>query len=467
MLCFFVNTNAAVSCTVNKHSFLTNTDTSVSSAIQAQLAYHQQGLYYPQSVDRFYKQNGYKLAWIAPDTVKTHASEAMLLLDCVLQFGLKYADYHPKELTYEKLNLLTQKSDKQSNSEKAGFDMMLTDALITYINHLHYGKLNPVFPAAKIDSGDINGFDASTILTNALEQKNFDFMSVVLSVQPQSAAYKKLQYYLYLYPGLYTGDCYEIPDSTVRKIAVNLERMRWISSDEKTYIEINIPSYSLKFQQPDTLYRFKVIVGKPGTPTPTLQSAISYFTTAPEWKVPQSIFRKEILPRALKDIDYLENNHIAIYDADGNYIEATRNKLLKVKENVEKYHARQSSGCGNSLGLIVFRFPNIYDIYLHDTPEQMLFKKQARAYSHGCIRVEHAEKLADLLLKNEGANSKITILHKAVTAYQHKRFILKTPVSIKVTYFTCEVEKGILITYPDIYSLDKSLETALYNIEQP
>jgi len=77
-----------------------------------------------------------------------------------------------------------------------------------------------VFPAAKIDTGDINGFDASTILTNALEQKNFDFMRVVLSVQPQSATYKKLQYHLHVLTGLYTGDCYEIPGSAVRKIAV-------------------------------------------------------------------------------------------------------------------------------------------------------------------------------------------------------------------------------------------------------
>ena len=33
-------------------------------------------LYYPHSVERFYKKNGYQLVWIAPDTVKTHASEA-------------------------------------------------------------------------------------------------------------------------------------------------------------------------------------------------------------------------------------------------------------------------------------------------------------------------------------------------------------------------------------------------------
>ncbi|HEY8780645.1 MAG TPA: L,D-transpeptidase family protein [Mucilaginibacter sp.] len=444
--------------------FPATTDTSLSMAIQVQLSTQKKDLYYPLSVERLYKQSGYKLLWIAPDTIKTHASEAMLMLDCVLQFGLNYADYHPQYLTYEKLNLLTQKFSKQNDSEKAAFDIMLTDAMITYINHLHYGKLNPGYPADKIDQGGDSGFDAGIILSNALKQKRFDFMKVALGVQPQFTAYKNLQYHMYLLAGLYTGDCYDTPDSVIRKIAINMERLGWINSREQTYIDINIPSYTLQFHQPDTTYRFKVIVGKPQTPTPTLQSTISYFTTAPEWKVPKKIFVKEILPRALKDISYLGNNHYSIYDYKGNYIRVNKVNLLAVRQNPGNYYARQSSGCDNSLGLIVFRFPNVYDIYLHGTPEQKLFKKEERALSHGCIRVEQAEKLAGLLLKNDRAYNQIAVVNKAIAAYQTKTFTLKKSVPIKVTYLTCEVKKGELVIYKDIYNLDKSLEMALYNM---
>ena len=203
-------------------------------------------------------------------------------------------------------------------------------------------------------------------------------------------------------------------------------------------------------------------MGKPETPTPTLQSAISYFTTAPEWRVPKSIFTKEILPKAIKDSTFLENNHYAIYDRQGNFLEPTHQQLIDVSKHSSLYYARQSAGCDNSLGLIVFRFRNVYDVYLHDTPEQKLFKAADRAFSHGCIRVEHAKELATLLLTNDGAKAQIKAMRNAIAAYQTKDFKLHTQVPIKITYLTCEMHEGELILHPDIYNLDKSLELALY-----
>lgn len=169
VLSFSINCLDANSPIIIKNVITATADTSISAAIQAQLTIHKNDLDYPLSVERFYKQSGYELLWIAPDTVKKHASEAMLMLDCVLQFGLNYADYHPQYLTYERLNLLTQKFSKQSNSAKAAFDITLTDALITYINHLHYGKLNPDYSADRIDQGNVLGFDAGAILNIALK----------------------------------------------------------------------------------------------------------------------------------------------------------------------------------------------------------------------------------------------------------------------------------------------------------
>jgi hypothetical protein len=108
MLYTFAHANAVISCANLRPQFFRNADTSRSGAIQSQLVSHKKGLYCPQSVDRFYEQNGYNLVLIAPDTVKTHASEVMLMLDCVLQFGLNYADYHPPvktSIVFMRLNL--------------------------------------------------------------------------------------------------------------------------------------------------------------------------------------------------------------------------------------------------------------------------------------------------------------------------------------------------------------------------
>ncbi len=439
-----------------------NPDTLLSSEIRSQVNGRALGLYYPQSVKRFYELNHFGSAWIKTQKETGPTWEAMLMIDCVLQFGLSHADYHPDELLYSRLHVILEQPDRVRLSQKARFDIMLTDAMLTFINHLHYGKLNPEYAAGKIDAG-ISGFSAENILSVGLQQNTL--AKVMLNVQPKSKEYADLQNYMHLLKGQYLDDCYEVPEAEVRKVAINMERLRWAAINERYYIHINIPSYTLRFYQKDSVYQFKVIVGKPGTPTPTLHSAINYFTTAPEWNVPQSIMIKEVLPRALRDTNYLTNHHLAIYDLKGNYVYPRKSNLKRVKRDPSNYHIQQSSGCDNSLGVIVFRFDNPFDVYLHDTPEKNLFKQNDRAFSHGCIRVEQAEKLAELVLKYDGSGDKIKTLNKAIAAYQTKTFTLNKPVPIKVTYLTGEMRNGVFTTYKDIYNLDKSLEMALYNID--
>jgi murein L,D-transpeptidase YcbB/YkuD len=464
LLYYFSSVDAAAGSISGKTSQIYKSqDTALAGSIRGQIMLNEKHLSYPASVARFYQQSGYKLSWVAPDTVKMRASEAMLTLDCVMQYGLNPPDYHPHELLYEKLNNLTRHFGKVSDTEKAKFDIILTDAMLTFINNLHFGKLNPDYPSAKIDSGNTNGFLAETVLAEALRQKNF--METLLNVQPKSKAYTDLQFQLHLLTGLYTGDCYEVPEGDIRKISINMERLRWIKNNDTTYIHINIPSYTLEFHQPDTIYQFKVVIGKPAAPTPTLESAIAYFTTAPEWKVPAKIFIRELLPRTRNNPDYFRNYHYTIYDYKGNYVADNAANRAMVRRDPGNYGVRQSAGCDNSLGLIVFRFPNIYDIYLHDTPEQQLFKKEQRAYSHGCIRVERAEKLAELLLENDGAAGKIPELRKDLKRYITKSFYLKKTVPIKITYLTCGVKDGGLLTYGDIYDLDKGMEIGLYTAD--
>lgn len=437
-------------------------DTTLNTEIKRMLASKTEmsEFHYPKSVERFYNQTGFQAVWAGPEKDVRKTWEALLMLDCVLQFGLNHADYHPKEVLYSTMHNILEAPSGVSASQRARFDMMLSDALISFMNHLHFGKLNPAITAETIDEGTVNGFCAEDILRKAIPQK--DFMSAVLDVQPKTKSYVLMQEQMRLMTGQYVGDCYETPKGVVRKLAINMERLRWAAINEDTFIQINIPSYSLKLQTPDTAYQFKVVVGKPGYQTHELQSSITHFSTAPDWKVPKNIFTKEILPKALKNPAYLDNNHFAIYDHHGNYIAAVRENLLAVKKNPENYFLRQSAGCDNALGLVVFRFQNPYDIYLHDTPEQQYFNRENRALSHGCIRVQQAEKLAKLLLMLDGAKQKAASLHQAMTAYLPKNFTLKKAVPIKVTYLTCEIGELGIVEYDDIYQKDKALEMAFY-----
>lgn len=436
-------------------------DISVSSEIKKQLfdPGTTKSLFFPKSVSTFYASNNYQPVWINSRVYSKQTGEAMMLLDCVLQYGLSHKDYHPNELTYDVLRDISEKPASVSLGKKARFELLLTDALLTLMNNMHFGKLNPYCSAEKIDIG-IAGFSAPDSLSLALKSKLF--MRTIENAQPRVKAYRDLQDHMRQLEGVYKEDCYVTPEADVRKMAINMERIRWGSFDENTYIQINIPTYALLLKLPDTSYKFKVIVGKSETPTPTLLSAVTYFTTAPEWRVPKSIFTKEILPKAIKDSAFLENNHYAIYDHQGNFLEPTHGQLIEAGKHPSLFYARQSAGCDNSLGLIVFRFQNIYDVYLHDTPEQKLFKGNERAFSHGCIRVEQAKELAALLLTADGAKDQIKPMRNAIAAYQTKDFKLHTQIPIKITYLTCEMNEGELILHPDIYDLDKSLELALY-----
>ena len=438
-------------------------DTSIAESLKGQLKSCSDDLYYPNTVARCYQQNGYKLLWVAPGGVSTPAPEALLMLDCALHFGLAYDDYHSDELLADKLHFLRIHFDQTGSGQKSKFDILLTDAMLYMINNLHYGKLNPDFPARYLDTVALNEFSASQLLLSAMQGNGFK--EILETAQPVSDAYQDLKRQLQLLTGPYQNRCHPRPEGDILKIIINMERLRWMLPEKGNYIQVNIPSYNLKYFQKRRLDEFKVIVGKPSMPSPTLQSKITYFITCPEWKVPSKMFVEELLPEAIKDKQFLENNKYIIYDQQGDYVVPATARLLEIQQHPELFYARQSIGCDNALGLLVFRFPNVYDIYLHDTPFKELFNQPERDLGDQCIRVEHAEQLAAQILENDQNSDKVNNLHQAIVSYRKKQFSLKQPIPLKITYLTCEVKEGRLITYKDIYSMDKSLGMALYSFD--
>jgi len=426
--------------------------------IKKQLSALRPSLNYPETVARFYKQRNFQRVWVYPDTVRTPVYHAMILLDCVLQFGLNRQDFHPSELTYNKLKPLVSGTWVSYGMDREVFDIYMTDAMLTLINHLHYGKFSPVRTKYSLNGPKENY--ALDLLVASLTAR--DFMVSVGTAQPELKGYKDLQNYLHLVKGQYIDDCYEFPEGEARKMAVNMERMRWMDTGSIYYLQINIPSFMLTLHNGDSATIFKVIVGKPTTPSPQLESKVQYLTTAPEWKVPVKIFIKELLPKALKNPFFLEDNHYAIYDQKGNYVIPSSVNLKLIRTNPVGYSMRQSPGCDNAMGKVVFRFPNHFDIYLHDTPEQKLFSMEERAFSHGCIRVEEAEKLASMLLLNDGSYSRSAEMEKSVQKLEKKDFLLRNAIPIKITYLTAEIIDGMLKVYPDIYNLDPALEKQMF-----
>lgn len=131
-----------------------------------------QQLHYPQCVTRFYRQNNYLPVWTNPKSGQ-NTGNAMVLLDCVLQYGLSHDDFHPKELQFDMLRDMLENPGSVSDSLKAQFDVLLTDAIITILNYLHYGKLNPDYGSDRVDHGMDVPFHAESKLRDIVHSQEF------------------------------------------------------------------------------------------------------------------------------------------------------------------------------------------------------------------------------------------------------------------------------------------------------
>jgi murein L,D-transpeptidase YcbB/YkuD len=146
-----------------------------------------------------------------------------------------------------------------------------------------------------------------------------------------------------------------------------------------TRIEVNIAGAELTvFNDNRPVTAMKVVVGARDKKTPMLKSEIHSVVFNPPWNVPTSIAVKELIP---KGVAYL-----------------ARKGFAWVSNGAGSSRLQQKPGPGNSLGRIKFDFNNPYGVYLHDTNAKTAFGRDARSISHGCVRVERPEELANLVL---------------------------------------------------------------------
>jgi len=169
----------------------------------------------------------------------------------------------------------------------------------------------------------------------------------------------------------------------ISKVLANMERWRWLPRNlGNTYVMVNVPDFWHKVvNERRVVWRTKIVVGKPQTPTPLVTASMDQIIVNPSWYVPQSIIENELLPA---------------YETDPLIFERMG---LKVKRGSDGHiNVVQPPGAANALGRIKFAFPNKFQVYLHDTPEKHLFNYSRRTFSHGCTRVENPAKFGEVML---------------------------------------------------------------------
>ncbi len=121
------------------------------------------------------------------------------------------------------------------------------------------------------------------------------------------------------------------------------------------------------------------------------------------------------------------------------------------------YTLRQDPGPSNALGRVKLMFPNPYFVYLHDTPSQALFERAERSFSSGCVRVEHALELAELVLNDPERWNEAINCRACSRAAKPQNVTLKKSIPVLLTYWTAWVDpQGRTNFRRDIYGQDES-----------
>lgn len=252
----------------------------------------------------------------------------------------------------------------------------------------------------------------------------------------------------------------------IRQLVVTMERCRWLPETPKgKFIAVNIPAYELYAYHDDTLViESKVIVGKATSGTLVFAGKINSVVFNPYWVVPKSIARDEIIPEIQKDPTYLDRNHMEVVTkgADPQRVPTNAIHWQTVDPENFKYEIRQLPGPWNALGSVKFMFPNMFSIYLHDTPSKKLFDEEQRTFSHGCIRVEKKEELTAFLL-DDNSPWTTTRIRKAKLSGKEMTVPLKKAIPVFVVYFSAWVDdEGEVNFRDDIYGHDRRLSELLF-----
>ena len=144
-----------------------------------------------------------------------------------------------------------------------------------------------------------------------------------------------------------------------------------------------------------------MIAGKPERQTPSVRATIKALNFFPYWRVPESVATLDLIPRLVKEPEYLQKEQIRVLTGSYNGPEVDPVNIDWRQADGAKLRFRQDPGPQNALGLVRLDMPNEHGVYMHDTPMKPLFGSRGRAFSAGCVRVQDVFTLAEWVARYE------------------------------------------------------------------
>ena len=253
----------------------------------------------------------------------------------------------------------------------------------------------------------------------------------------------------------------------VRQLQLTLERWRWLPAEfSAPPIIVNIPDFHLRAldESNSIALDMPVVVGKAmSTETPVFTGTMTFIVLRPYWNVPPGIFGRTVLPAIKKDRNYVASKRFEVTTPDGKIVTsgAISDDVL-AQLQARKLTVRQKPGPNNSLGLVKLMFPNDYNVYLHDTPQDDLFERSRRDFSAGCVRVSKPAELTAWVLRNNPGWSVERVRQGMENGPDNVTVKLVKPVPVFIVYGTAiAYENNETHFYDDIYGHDAKLAQAL------
>ncbi|MDU8926898.1 L,D-transpeptidase family protein [Alisedimentitalea sp. MJ-SS2] len=262
------------------------------------------------------------------------------------------------------------------------------------------------------------------------------------------------------------GTVAEINKSTtdrLKSVIVAMERERWVNKPRgKRHVLVNLADYTAKIiDNGKVTFETRSVVGanKSDRRSPEFSDVMEHMVINPTWNVPRSIAVKEYLPMMKRNPNAA--GHLRLVDSRGRTVSRSSVDFSAYNSRNFPFNIKQPPSRRNALGLVKFMFPNKYNIYLHDTPAKNLFSREARAYSHGCIRLHQPFDFAYALLAKQFKDPQGEFKSRLNTG-RETVVPLEEHVPVHLIYRTAFTKaKGRIQFRRDVYGRDAKIWNAL------
>ncbi|MEO1608235.1 MAG: L,D-transpeptidase family protein [Pseudomonadota bacterium] len=362
------------------------------------------------------------------------------------QWGLNARQFDLPELT-----------STPSTSALAKAEVAMSLAILKYARYARGGRMDPKALSLAIDRTP--PLEDPNVILNTL-QNSANPVAYLHSLHPQHEQFGKLRL-AYLEALQNESKADGSKSKLSQRLLYNMEMWRWMPRELGTkYIWSNVPEFSVRVvKNGKVVHSERIVIGKTTNKTPIFSDEMETIVFHPFWGVPNSIKIKEVLPSLMRGGGIMEKQNLRISYA-GREIDPY--SVDWSRHDIRNYHVFQPPGRSNALGIVKFMFPNKHAVYMHDTPSKHLFKRDVRAFSHGCMRVRDPLKLAEVVLSHDKGWSRAKIDSLVSDGPENNQITLSQKIPVHVTYFTAQVnEAGKVVTVEDIYDHEKLIQMGL------